>query len=94
MVAKQTNVSDLYHHRLKLRKPIPVSLEPIGGGWLASWPNIEVCADGPSEQDALNRFVQELIHYYYNLRETPLNQLPKLPAIHLNVLRGYIFESR
>ena len=94
MSERMITLHKLDHPILRLKKPIPVRLEPLGSGWLVTWSAVELYADGKTEDEAVGNFKREIINYFISLRETPKQQHPKLLALHLGLMNNYLEVPR
>jgi len=88
-VIKETRLFDI-DEKLAVIQPIPIVIEEFKDEVIASFPELEVYAVADSEPEAISNLKTEIRDLYYDLIETPKDELGKLPLSWLRILERLI----
>lgn len=84
-IVKETRLFDI-DEDLEVLEPIPIVIEESDDEVIASFPEVEVFAVGSGEAEAINNLKGEVSRLYYELIDTPDEQLGKVPQSWKRVL--------
>jgi predicted RNase H-like HicB family nuclease len=82
---KATELFDISED-LEVIRPIPIVIEETEDEVVASFPEVEVFAVGTGEAEAINNLKQEIQELYYELADTPNENLGRVPQSWKRVL--------
>lgn len=82
---KETRLFDI-DETLDVIQPIPILVEEYTDEVIASFPELEVFAVGDNEPEAISNLKTAIKDLYYDLAETPQDELGKLPLRWLRIL--------
>ena len=86
---KETKLFDI-DEKLDVIQPIPIVIEEFRDEVIASVPEVELFAVANNEPEAISNLKTEIRDLYYELIETPKDELGKLPLSWLRVLERLI----
>lgn len=86
---KETKLFDI-DEKLNVIRPIPIVIEEYKDEVIASFPEIEVYAVADNEPEAISNLKTEIRNLYYELIETPKDELGKLPLSWLRIIERLI----
>lgn len=84
-IVKETRLFDI-DEDLEVLEPIPIVIEESDDEVIASFPEAEVFGVGSGESEAINNLKKEVSKLYYELIDTPDEQLGKVPQSWKRVL--------